>query len=264
MAIKTINKWGFTTPITSDAAIEAAFGGMLNRVADEANKALNALSEEVDTIRRDPRYTPAGKDAACVAAAKQAIADLESATANPRKAIAEAIDRAKSNVPTAAQLPRPENVWIGGDARIVEARASEIRQSLSAMNAAERAAAITVGFRSQDHEMAWAIVGAPPIVRQSLFPDAAGLESLVGQYIAQRYPERFATYGTAINAKRIVDGIIGQARDTAKTLSGAPARFDGPNPTDNTADAAYKQPFRRLNGTGEYVDVNANGEPVAA
>lgn len=254
MAIKTINKWGMTTPLTNDEAIIAAFGGLLDGIADAANKALNALADETDAIRRDNKYTLPGKVAACVAAARQAIADLERAAANPRRVIAEAIDRARANVPSAAQLPRPENVWIGGDAAVAAARSAEIRGVLASMNNAERVAAITVAFREQDHEAVWSIVGAPAIVRQSLFPDAAALDALVADYISKRYPERYATYGTAINAKRIADSILAQAREAAKQLSGSSNTFDGPDPLQPTADAAY----RRLNGvTGQYEAANA-------
>jgi hypothetical protein len=254
MAIKVLSKWGMTTPLTNDEAIIAAFGGLLDGIADAANKALNALSEETDAIRRDNKYTLPGKVAACVAAARQAIADLERTTANPRARIAEAIDRAKSNVPTAAQLPRPENVWIGGDAAVAAARSAEIRQTLAAMDDATRGSTITVAFREQDHELVWALTGAPSVVRQSLFPDVAGLDALVADYIAKRYPERFATYGTAINAKRIADGILAQAREAAKQLSGSSHTFDGPDPLQPTADAAY----RRLNqSTGQYEPASA-------
>ncbi|MFN7020711.1 MAG: hypothetical protein ACK4WH_05190 [Phycisphaerales bacterium] len=248
MATKILNKWGFTNPITTDAAILASFEVTLGKISDEANKRLNDLDASIEQIRTSRAYTPTGKLDAAYAAAKQAITDFLGAVKGPRKVIADAINKAAALVPTAAQLPRPENVWIGGDARIVEDRAREIRKSLSEMDPSQRSAAFVVGARELDHELIWSIVGAPLLVRKSLFPDASAVEATVGSYLARRFPDQFAALGTARNAKLIADGLVGQMIAAAKDLSGSPARFEGPGPDDLSAmlDAAYTKPPLRL------------------
>ena len=233
MTVKVMNKWGIATkPITTDALIMASFGTLLERIVDEANKALNRLDEQIEAIRRNPQYSMEGKEGASVDAAKQTISELNIATVNQRRAIDEAVTRAKSEIPTKFELPRPDNVWIGGDARIVEQRANEIRQVLGNLDESERSIAFVVGARSQDHELVWAVIAAPPTVRNSMFPDVSAVDNVINQYIARRYPEKYATVETATNAKFIADGIITQAVMTAKTLTNAPTRFDGISPED--------------------------------
>lgn len=278
---------GFVHSQAFGPEVAAAYGEVIDDASKRAEAVLVEVSNTIDGIRRNPSLSATGKFDSAAAAAARAAQDIAAALSNKRNAIEQAITRAREAAPADVQPPwmKPAEASKFGIDRsaewtTIQARAIEIRRALADTFDPQAAWAEFVrAAREGDQETVYAIASAPVVVRRRFAPSDEAFTAEVGGFMRKQNPEAYAKLEAAQVARRALNQIEQQSWAAIESLCAAAGfggvRVTGPSsaPADamKLADSAYNakaqmaQPFRKLNGsTGEYENVNANGQPVSA